>query len=43
MKFDAALRKLGINLRASEKRMLKELLDPKNIGFIKYRPLIKEL
>ena len=35
--------KIGVTLRQQEKIMLKNILDPKNIGFIKYRPLVREL
>jgi len=42
-KFEIALRKIGVDMRPKEKRMLKEVLDPRNIGFMKYRPLLREL
>jgi hypothetical protein len=42
-KFETALRKIGVDMRPKEKRMLKEVLDPRNIGFMKYRPLLREL
>jgi hypothetical protein len=42
-KFEQAMGKMGIQLRQQEKRMLKDVLDPRNIGFIKYRPLVREL
>ena len=42
-KFDNAMQKIGVQLRQQEKRMIKEVLDPRNIGFYKYRPLVKEL
>jgi len=35
--------KIGIKLREKEKQALKMVLDPKNLGYIKYRPLIREL
>ena len=42
-KFESALLKVGIKLRPKEKQILKEALDPRNIGFLKYKPLIREL
>lgn len=42
-KFETALHKIGVDLRPKEKRMLKDVLDPKNIGFLKYRSLLREL
>lgn len=42
-KFDEALYRMGIKLRLSEKRVLKEVLDQRNIGFLKYMPLVREL
>lgn len=42
-KFEIAMKKIGIKLRLSEKRIIQEVLDPRNIGYIRYRPLIKEL
>jgi hypothetical protein len=42
-KFDTALHKIGVDLRQKEKRMLRDVLDPKNIGFMKYRSLLREL
>jgi hypothetical protein len=34
---------MGIKLRHSERRILKEGLDQRNIGFLKYMPLVREL
>jgi len=42
-KFEQALLKIGVRLRQAEKRIIKDVLDPRNIGFLKYRPLVKEL
>jgi hypothetical protein len=42
-KFETALHKLGIELRAKEKRFLRDVLDPKNLGFLRYRPLLREI
>lgn len=42
-KFDEALSKIGIKLRFSEKKIIKEVLDPRDKGFYRYRPLIREL
>lgn len=42
-KFESALLKIGVKLRQSERRLIKEVLDPRGIGFIRYRPLVKEL
>ena len=42
-KFETALRKVGVDLRAKEKRLLKDILDPRNIGFMKYKPILREL
>ena len=41
--FDKAMLKIGIKLRAAERKIVKDVLDPKKIGFIRYRPLIREL
>lgn len=35
--------KIGVELRPGEKRALLKVLDPKNIGFLRYRPLLLEL
>jgi len=35
--------KIGISLKPREKLILKDILDPKNIGFFRYKPLIREL
>jgi len=37
------LKRIGVELRVKEKRLLKDALDPRNIGFMKYRPLLREL
>jgi hypothetical protein len=42
-KFETALHKLGVDLRAKEKRFLRDILDPKNLGFLRYRPLLREI
>jgi len=42
-KFEMALNKIGFRLREREKVALKAVLDPKNFGYFKYRPLIREL
>lgn len=42
-KFEAALKRLGVDLRPRERRLLKDSLDPKNIGFLRYRALLSEL
>jgi hypothetical protein len=42
-KFDSAMHKIGVDLRQKEKRFLRDLLDPKNIGFMRYRPLLREI
>lgn len=42
-KFELALAKCGIKLRPKEKQILKAALDPKNFGYYKYRPLLREL
>lgn len=42
-KFEMALLKIGVKLRQNEKRIIKEALDPRGIGFLRYRPLVKEL
>jgi hypothetical protein len=35
--------KFGVKLRPKEKAILKEILDPRNIGFYKYKALTREL
>lgn len=42
-KFETAMHKIGVDLRPKERRLLKDTLDPKNIGFLKYRSLLREL
>jgi L-rhamnose isomerase len=42
-KFESALLKVGVQLRPKEKRILKDILDSKNIGFLRYRPLLREI
>ena len=42
-KFETAMHKLGVDMRAKEKRFLRDVLDPKNLGFMRYRPLLKEV
>lgn len=42
-KFEQALAKIGVQLRQQEKRMLKDYLDSRSIGFLKYRPLVREM
>ena len=42
-KFEAALKRFGVELRPKERRLLKDTLDPKNIGFLRYRALLSEL
>jgi len=42
-KFDTAMLKIGVRLRQNEKRILQDILDPRHIGFMRYRPLVKEL
>ena len=42
-KFDTAMHKIGVDLRAREKRLLKDMLDRRNIGFLSYRPLLREM
>lgn len=42
-KFEVALHKVGVELRAKEKRFLRDVLDPRNIGFLRYRPLLREI
>ena len=37
------MKRIGVELRVKEKRLLKDALDPRNIGFMKYRPLLREL
>ena len=37
------MHKLGVDLRAKEKRFLRDVLDPKNLGFLRYRPLLREI
>ena len=32
-----------MELRPTEKRLLKDVLDPRNIGFMKYRALLREV
>jgi hypothetical protein len=32
-----------VDLRPREKRFLRDILDPKNLGFMKYRPLLREI
>jgi len=41
--FDKSMLKVGIKLRATERKIIRDVLDPKKIGFIRYRPLIREL
>lgn len=43
MRFLQALEKVGVRLRQQEIRMVKEVLDPRSIGFFRYRPLVREL
>jgi hypothetical protein len=42
-KFEKAMNKIGIKLRAGEKNILKDYLDPRKIGFLRYKPLLREL
>lgn len=42
-KFDLALAKIGVKLREKERHALKQILDPKGLGYLKYRPLVREL
>lgn len=38
-----AMSKIGVKLREKEKQALKQVLDPKGLGYMKYRPLIREV
>jgi hypothetical protein len=42
-KFEIAMHKIGVELRPKDKRILRDTLDPRNLGFLKYRPLLREL
>lgn len=42
-KFRDAMLKIGVNLRNGELHLLKDCLDTRKIGFLKYMPLVKEL
>lgn len=42
-KFETALHKIGVEMRAKEKRIVKDALDPRNLGFLRYRSLLREL
>ena len=41
--FCKAMERIGIKLSPKELQMLKEVLDPRDIGFMKYTPLIMQL
>lgn len=42
-RFEQAMLKIGVKLRMQEKKLIKDVLDPRKIGFIRYRPLVREL
>lgn len=42
-KFEQAFAKIGVKLRPKERLMLKEYLDPKDVKFSKYRPLLRAI
>lgn len=41
--FDLALKKVGVLLRADEKKLLKNVLEANGTGYLKYRPLLNEI
>jgi chromosome segregation ATPase len=41
--FESALSRLGVKLRAGETELLKEVLDPRHVGYLQYRSLVREL
>ena len=41
--FESALSRLGLKLRSGETQLVKEVLDPRHVGYLQYRGLVREL
>lgn len=41
--FEGAMSRLGIRLRPGETALLKDVLDPRHVGYLQYRTLVSEL
>ena len=41
--FESALARVGVQLREGETRLLKGVLDPRQIGYLQYRSLVREV
>jgi len=41
--FESAMARLGVRLAPKELQALKEVLDPHHVGYLSYRPLVREL
>lgn len=41
--FESALGRLGLKLRPGETQLVKEVLDPRHVGYLRYRCLVREL
>ena len=41
--FEGAMARLGVMLRPSEMQILRDVLDPRNEGYLQYRSLVREL
>lgn len=41
--FSQALEKIGITMKDSEIKVLRQYLDTKNCGYLRYEPLVREL
>ena len=41
--FEKAMTKIGVKLRPSEMNLVKDALDKRGIGFLTYRPFVREL
>jgi len=41
--FESALSRLGIHAKQAELKLLKDVLDPRHVGYLHYRSLVREL